>query len=193
MNANSPKSKTAVIVGNGTTRKAFNLSEFRKQGPIFGCNALYREFEPDWLVAIDDKIVNEILSSNFPKEKFIITPFEEQFEPAVFNPYQPRNNAGMIAMDAAIKRGYNDLICIGFDFLIADEALNASNIYDGTSGYGPETRGSLQDCINRTYFLDWFASHHPDVTFTFLFPIGEYQFRSLNAQNVHGGLVQISS
>ena len=79
----------AYIVGNGLTRKDFDIIGIKEhglapfpKGPIFACNAAYRDFTPDWLVAIDSKIIKEIFESQFPKEKFIVPPIEEQYEPA---------------------------------------------------------------------------------------------------------------
>ena len=54
----------AFIIGNGTSREHFDLQKLRK-GTVFGCNALYRVYEPDYLVAIDDGIIDEINENPF--------------------------------------------------------------------------------------------------------------------------------
>ena len=58
------RSTTAFIIGNGTSRKSIDLHQLKKNSPpgskIYGCNALYREFEPDYLVAVDSKMIAEI-------------------------------------------------------------------------------------------------------------------------------------
>ena len=95
---------TAFIIGNGKSREGFDLNSLRPFGKIYGCNALYRDFEPDYLVAIDDTITEEIRASSFPKEKFIYPSFEEQFESPEFNPFtRLRSNAGMNAMIEALR------------------------------------------------------------------------------------------
>ena len=78
-------SEPAFIIGNGLSRKDFNLNRLVGQGCTFGCNALYRDFTPDYLVAIDDKIIEEITQSDYPMNRFIIPPNEEQYEPAEHN------------------------------------------------------------------------------------------------------------
>ncbi len=52
-------------IGNGTSRKNFNLDKLRPHGKIFGCNALYRTFTPDVLIAVDHGIMHEIYHSGY--------------------------------------------------------------------------------------------------------------------------------
>ena len=44
------------LIGNGESRKGFNLDTLKPHGKIYGCNALYREFTPDVLVSVDHGI-----------------------------------------------------------------------------------------------------------------------------------------
>ena len=48
------------IIGNGPSRAHINLDELRKDGIVYGCNALYRDWEPDFLFANDFRMVSEI-------------------------------------------------------------------------------------------------------------------------------------
>ena len=48
------------VLGNGPSRAHINLDELRKDGIIYGCNALYRDFMPDVLTAVDHGIMHEI-------------------------------------------------------------------------------------------------------------------------------------
>jgi len=52
-------------IGNGTSRKNFNLEKLRLHGKIYGCNALYRTFTPDVLIAVDHGIMHEIYQSGY--------------------------------------------------------------------------------------------------------------------------------
>lgn len=193
---NSKNSKTSIqetrafIIGNGKSRNEFDLEQLRPHGEIYGCNALYRDFEPDWLVAIDDAITEEIKASNFPKNKFIHPVYEEQFEHPEFNPFtRLRSNAGMNAMIEAIKRGKRELICLGFDFIINDN-LSVSNMYDGTNAYGPETRTAIQDNIRRVKYLDWFATKNNVCKIRMILPrIQNLKVHKLNSVNIRGMFV----
>jgi len=52
-------------IGNGTSRKNFNLDKIRPYGKIFGCNAIYRTFTPDLLISVDHGIMHEIYHSGY--------------------------------------------------------------------------------------------------------------------------------
>ena len=54
---------TAFIICNGPSRKEINLESLRQYGKIIGCNALYRDFMPDVLVAVDTRMVRELNES----------------------------------------------------------------------------------------------------------------------------------
>jgi hypothetical protein len=165
---------TAFIIGNGTSRKAFDLTRLKPYGTVFGCNALYRDFPdnsfPDFIVSIDDGIITEIEGSNFPSKRFIVPPIDERWEPAECNIGRPRSNAGMNAMREAIKMDHEQLICLGFDFLIQDDNQLLSNIYDGTDNYGESTRARARDNPGRVNYLEWLVRQHPEVDFIFIFP-----------------------
>lgn len=55
-------------IGNGESRKDFDLEQLRQYGKIYGCNALYRDFTPDVLTAVDHGICHEIYQSGYPKD-----------------------------------------------------------------------------------------------------------------------------
>lgn len=55
----------AFVIGNGISRKPIDLTVLKKHGMIYGCNALYREFTPDVLVATDRPISEEIQNSGY--------------------------------------------------------------------------------------------------------------------------------
>jgi hypothetical protein len=178
---------TAFVIGNGTSRKGFELTKLKPYGTIFGCNALYRDYPdysfPDFLVSIDDGIISEIEGSEFPSERFIVPPIDECWEPAECNMSRPRSNAGINAMREAIKMGYNQLICLGFDFMIHDTKQSVSNVYDGTANYGMDVRARVEDNPGRVNYLQWVVRNNPDVDFIFIFPEG-LTISTLSGKNV---------
>ena len=53
--------KRVFIIGNGESRKDFDLTQLRKHGKIYACNAFYRDNPlPDVLVAVDSIMTHEI-------------------------------------------------------------------------------------------------------------------------------------
>jgi len=184
-------SEPAFIIGNGETRQQLKFDRLIGQGCTFGCNALYRDFKPeyilpDYLVAIDPVMIQEIKDSDFPSERFIEPPFHEQFEPAECNPARSRSNAGMNAMLEAIKMGFKTLYMFGFDFVLKDQYFSISNLYDGTNGYGPETRASYNDNINRCLYMTYIAQKNPNINFKFVLPRSQRKIHTINSNNVTG-------
>ena len=52
-------------IGNGESRKSFDLRILKPHGRTYGCNALYRDFTPDVLTAVDHGIMHEIYQSGY--------------------------------------------------------------------------------------------------------------------------------
>jgi len=61
-------SDTVFCIGNGESRKDFDLTQLRQYGKIYGCNALYRDFKPDVLVGVDHGISHEIYQSGYSQD-----------------------------------------------------------------------------------------------------------------------------
>ena len=51
---------TAVCLGNGQSRQGLDLTKMKDYATVIGCNAIYRDFTPDILVALDSRISHEI-------------------------------------------------------------------------------------------------------------------------------------
>jgi len=62
------------LIGNGNSRKNFDLERLRGIGTIIGCNALYREFTPDLLIAIDAKMLREVKDAEYSNKGTVIVP-----------------------------------------------------------------------------------------------------------------------
>ncbi len=170
----------AFVVGNGLSRKKFDLNKIKNKGKVFGCNALYRDFPVDYLIAFDDRMVSELITYKFDRTKLIVPIPEERYEPAIFNPHRPRENAGMVAMREAIKRDHDQLYLLGMDFLLEDYGANVNNVYDGTHAYELQTRASFDDTKRRFIYFIWFVQRNPDIKFTAVFPSGQLLLRNIN-------------
>ena len=55
-----------VVIGNGESRKDFNL-DLLLNHITYGCNAMYRDWPPTKLICIDNKMLHELVTSNYPK------------------------------------------------------------------------------------------------------------------------------
>jgi hypothetical protein len=160
--------KIAIIVGNGTSRKSIDLNDIVGEGSIYGCNALHRDFDKyDYLFAIDDLMIRELEQLEDPR--VIIPPKDERWESAEYNPMRRRGNAGMVAMDYAIRHGNDTLYMLGFDFIL-EGSISVDNIYKDTHGYGLETHAMASDNYYRIQYLEWFMGKNMDTNFIFVIP-----------------------
>jgi len=179
-------SNIAIIVGNGKSRQAIDLSKLVGKGTIFGCNALWRNFDNfDYLVSIDDRMIAELQENKeMIKGEIIIPPDDERWESAEYSPQRRRSNAGMNAMLEAIRRGHDVLYCLGFDFILEGEK-SIENIYKGSKNYEPHTQSNTSDNYFRVRYCDWFVNQHEHVKFVFVIP-DNVATKSMQSENIIG-------
>ena len=53
------------VIGNGNSRKDINLNVLSEYGKTVGCNALYRDFTPTYLITHDSALLHEICSTDY--------------------------------------------------------------------------------------------------------------------------------
>jgi hypothetical protein len=75
----------------------------------------------------------------------------------------------MNAVLEAIKRDFNEIYCLGFDFLLFDDIGSISNVYDGTNAYESDVRCSLSDSRNRMGYLGYVLEKNKNIDFTFVY------------------------
>lgn len=143
------QNKTAFVLGNGTSRLKLNLPELRGRGTIIGCNALYREFEPDYLVAVDTKMVNEIVAAGYHKDHQVWTnPNKGINTKKHINFFSPHRgwSSGPTALWFACNLGHKEVYFFGFDYQGNNGKFN--NVYADTFNYKKSTDSA-------TYFGNW--------------------------------------
>jgi hypothetical protein len=142
---NNQISDRAVVIGNGPSRLDFDLKHLKKPSGLlgaktvqtYGCNALYRDFTPDFLVATGNNgIIDEIARSPYPNVNIVYTNNLHLLEhPNKFYliPYDPYADAGTTAAYIAAFDGHKRIYLIGFDGYDTEGYNN--NIYADTNGY----------------------------------------------------------
>lgn len=132
----NPSNELAFVLGNGTSRLKLNHSALKSIGTVFGCNALYREFDPDYLIAVDVKMVNEIVMANYHIAHSVWTNPNKGINTKkglnFFNPHKGWSS-GPTALNFAADRGHRDIYIFGFDYQGTNGKLN--NIYADTYNY----------------------------------------------------------
>jgi len=126
---------TAFVLGNGISRKGIDLNHLRTRGKIYGCNALYREFLPDVLVATDRPIATAIQESGYAQKNTFYTrrPIEGFGALQVPKSYFGYSS-GPIATAIAAQNGHSQVYLLGFD-MGPTPSNRFNNIYAGTEFY----------------------------------------------------------
>jgi len=129
-------SKPAFVLGNGTSRLSLKHNNLLDKGTVYACNAIYREFEPHYLVAVDVKMVNEIVASGYHKSHTVWTnPNKGIGTKHYLNFFNPHKgwSSGPTALWLACGHGYKEIFIFGFDYSGANGRFN--NIYADTYNY----------------------------------------------------------
>ena len=144
--------KIAFVLGNGVSRWGISLDNLAIHGSTYGCNALYREFSPDYLIAVDTKMINEITTAEYHKLHSVWTnPTKTSKKIHGLNLFNPSLgwSSGPSAMHLASTHNNKTIYILGFDYKgigVNHELVN--NIYSGSLNYK-----KVNDTA--TYFGNW--------------------------------------
>jgi hypothetical protein len=130
--------KVAFLIGNGLSRKNINLELLRGKGTVIGCNALYRDFVPDVLLAIDHHMINQIGKSKYPDNNYFVVP--TMLEDLKLKEISENKNIYILPIDLFKTCGcagihYCGLLKINLVYLIGFDCYG-DTIYVHTAGYG---------------------------------------------------------
>ena len=178
---NNQISNRAVAIGNGTSRLDFNIQHLKtpsgllgcKTVQTYGCNALYRDFTPDFLISTGNNgIVTEIASSNYVNKNIVYSNAIHLLEhPGKFYliPYDPYADAGTTAAYIAAFDGHTRVYLLGFDG--HDMSGHNNNVYADTNGYDDKWEFEIEDdkLINNRVQL---FNVYNDVDFVWVTPWG---------------------
>lgn len=143
---------TAFVLGNGTSRSSIKPVDLKPYGNIYGCNALYREFAPDHLIAVDTKMIKEITSMGYHLQNRVWTnPNRYTKEIPNLNLFNPNLgwSSGPSALNLASEHNHETIYILGFDYEgIGKNKELVNNVYSGTVNYK-----NIND--RATYFGNW--------------------------------------
>lgn len=125
---------TAFVLGNGRSRQSIDLDVLKQHGPVYGCNALYREFVPDVLVATDLPIATAIQESGYAQKYRFYTrrPLPNLGAQKICKEYMGFSS-GPNAVGLACIDGHTRIYMLGFDLGTANGKFN--NLYADTDFY----------------------------------------------------------
>jgi hypothetical protein len=175
----------AVVLGNGPSRlehhdDLFRLLENHKGGLLaggrvqtYGCNAIVRDFSPDFVVA-NDAIASELVNTGKCDNNIIygtssmILAYPGRFYPV---PQNPNWDAGATAVYLACFDGHKTVYLMGFDLHSGHDDVQF-NVYSGTNGYPKENSTTTERYFEMTMLQ--VMNTYPDVDFVRVSPTKDY-------------------
>lgn len=146
---NNQISGQAVVIGNGLSRREFDvrlvLNHFggllgARKLQTYGCNAFYRDYAPDFLVATGPEIVKEIANSGYCDNHIVYVTANYILDyPGKFY-LIPQNlpfNAGTVATYLACFDGHTKVFLLGMEG--QDQEGRNYNMYANTPCYASDT------------------------------------------------------
>lgn len=142
--------RRAFVLGNGRSRLSINLKRLSKRGTIYGCNALYREYEPDYLIAVDPKMIIEICEKGWQLEHEVWTNPNtryQKYEKLKFFKSPRGWSSGPTALLKACQDSHREIFILGFDYYGLENKF-FNNVYADTPNYKRSTDSA-------TYYGNW--------------------------------------
>ena len=173
------ETSTAFVIGNGKSRLIFDLEKLKQHGETYGCNAIYRDFLPDNLFAVDGKMVKEFYREKIAERTKVWinrdAPYDRTEGMNVF-PKEIRKGTGcgFAALLKAVYDGHNKIYMLGFDLHDPEEKPYQyfNNVYAGTENYKgrydsppssaryvPKLLKILEANKDKTFVRAWNAEH----------------------------------
>ncbi len=124
----------AIVLGNGQSRRSIPPESLKLHGTVYACNAIYREFTPDVLIATDRPIAMAIQESGYALRNRFYTrkPMEGLGAQRLSKEYYGFSS-GPNAVGRACLDGYTSIYMLGFDLGTSNGQFN--NIYADTEFY----------------------------------------------------------
>lgn len=176
----------AVAIGNGESRLQLDLGFIAgHRGGLFaenklqsyGCNALYRDFAPDFLVATGDAIVDEIAASGYTNDHIVYSTADVLLRhPGKFYlvPQNIQFDSGALAAYMACFDGHKKVFLIGYDQY--DGMASINNVYKDTNGY--PTSDQKENIQFFSMSLKQVVQTYSDVDFVRVMPLDTWNISS---------------
>jgi len=182
--------EVAFVLGNGESRKGIRVDELKKHGKVYACNAIFRTETPDYLIAVDPKMVFEIVETDYPKNHQVWSNFNGQYNK---NPvalthirwFKPSLgwSSGPTALRMACDHGFKEIYILGFDYM-GHDVDNKGNRKMFNNMF-KDTRNYKRSKDDATFHGNWMnqtkkcLQDYPDINFHRVIPEGWFQPKDL--------------
>ena len=139
----------AYCIGNGPSRLGFDLNKLKATGQTYGCNALYRDFMPDFIFSVDTNMSMKMVEDEVGLKTIHYAPAlqanrKESKGMIHLIPNNPNWISGNAAFWTAAVHGHRNIYLIGYDFREYGKG-ELNNIYQNTDNYGERNDDTIFD------------------------------------------------
>ena len=171
----------AYCIGNGPSRKGFDLNRLKSTGQTYGCNALYRDFIPDFIFSVDTNMSMKMVEDEVGLKTVHYAPAlqaNRKESKGMINliPNNPHWISGNAAFWTAGVHGHKNIYLLGFDFREYGKG-ELNNIYQDTDCYGERNDDKIfegwlkqfRDMLKMRPYVDYTVVHdNPPVYMNYL-------------------------
>lgn len=135
----------SFVLGNGRSRLEIDPNRLKEIGTVYGCNAIYRDCMPDYLIAVDTKMILELTDNGIQNMTQVWTNPHKQYNNYTgLNYFKPSRGwssgptALVLASQHALEKKQEAVYVLGFDYRgIGNKFFN--NVYADTKNYKKST------------------------------------------------------
>lgn len=172
----------AFVLGNGISRIPFKIDQLKSKGIVYACNAVYRSDTPHHLIAVDPKMIIEIVNSKYHKDNSVYTYLNDrtkEYSDINFVENIQGWSSGPTALWLASEKSYNKIYILGFDFTGLHQNTKQNNIFAGTSNYrSKENRATIfGNWLRQTEYT---IAKHPTISYVRIKTKDNYSNNKLN-------------
>ena len=183
-------SSIAFVLGNGESRKGIAISDLKEKGTVFACNAVYRTDRPDFLIAVDPKMILEIGETEYPIHNKVWSNYNAQYAKHQkilnhVNWFKPSLgwSSGPTALRMALEHGYKEIYIRGFDY--QGHPSGGKNQHFRFNNVFKDTRNYKKSNEMATFHGNWLSQtkkclqDFPEVKFHRVIPTGWFEPKDL--------------
>ena len=183
----------AFVIGNGTSRKDFDLKPLMDHGLLVGCNYFYRDMHPHVLVLSDEAITNTVAKVDkvWMRRNWVYSWYPKMGGKIKKVAFPEKTSAGLMAVyESIVSHGAKKVFLVGMDFfgLGSKGKMNngmLNNMYAGEKHYLAE--GNVAPTYrNWQRRFQYVLNEFPDIQFYHVAPLdGKSPERLIGAPNWH--------
>lgn len=184
----------AFVIGNGTSRKDFDLVPLMDHGLLFGCNYFYRDMHPHVLVLSDEAITNTVakVDKEWMMRNHVYSWYPKAGGKIKKVAFPEKTSAGLMAVYEAIETfGAKRIFLIGMDFFGlgskgSEDNGKINNMYVGKKHYAQSEEQVAPTYRNWQRRFQYVLQKYPDIEFFHVAPLdGKSPERLIGAPNFH--------